>query len=121
MLDRDPSLIDSSDSPLTTIATRNDDAPRAVLEGAAVELVVDTDEEGTDMVSEKDIHMTAKMLDKYYGYNPNPLSNESRELEEIETSLSRVSEDVLSKNFRRVFATIENPCWDRQLSCGEEP
>lgn len=61
-----------------------------------------------DMVSKEDIHMTAKMLDKYYGYNPNPLSSESKELDEIETSLSRVSEEVLAKNFRRVFATIEN-------------
>lgn len=39
--------------PLTTIATRDDDAPRAALEGGAVELVVDKDEESTDTVSEK--------------------------------------------------------------------
>ncbi|MBD8489183.1 DUF262 domain-containing protein [Echinicola sp. CAU 1574] len=61
-----------------------------------------------DMISANDIHMTAARLDKYYGYNPNPLAVESKELEEIETSLSRVSDEIISKNFRRVFATIEN-------------
>ncbi|MEX2565671.1 MAG: DUF262 domain-containing protein [Cyclobacteriaceae bacterium] len=60
-----------------------------------------------DMISPKDIHLTATMLDKYYGYNPNPLAIDSKEAEEIETSLSRVSENIISKNFRRVFVTIE--------------
>ena len=61
-----------------------------------------------DMISKKDIHMTAKMLDKYYGYNPNPLAEDAKELEEIETSMSRVSEKIILKNFRVTFATIEN-------------
>lgn len=61
-----------------------------------------------DMISAKDIHITASKLDKYYGYNSNPLACEAKELEEIETSLNRVSDEIVSKNFRRVFATIEN-------------
>lgn len=61
-----------------------------------------------DMISPKDIHMTAKQLDKYYGYNPNPLANPAEDLEEIETSMNRVSKEIALKNFRRTFATIEN-------------
>ena len=60
-----------------------------------------------DMISKEDIHMTAKKLDKYYGYNPNPLGDDAKELEEIENSMSRVSEDIILKNFRVTFATIE--------------
>ncbi len=61
-----------------------------------------------DMISEKDIHMTSKQLDKYYGYNPNPLANPAEDLEEIETSMNRVSEEIAIKNFRRTFSTLEN-------------
>ena len=60
-----------------------------------------------DMISKEDIHMTAKKLNKYYGYNPNPLADDSKELAEIENSMSRVSEEIISKNFRVVFATID--------------
>lgn len=60
-----------------------------------------------DMISKEDIHMTAKKLDKYYGYNPNPLGDDAKELEEIENSMSRVSEDIILKNFRVTFAVIE--------------
>lgn len=60
-----------------------------------------------DMISKTDIHMTAKQLDKYYGYSSNPLADDAKELEEIENSLSRVSENIILKNFRVTFATIE--------------
>jgi len=60
-----------------------------------------------DMISKEDIHMTAKKLDKYYGYSPNPLADDPKELEEIENALSRVSEKIILKNFRVTFATIE--------------
>lgn len=60
-----------------------------------------------DMVSFKEIHMTARQLDKYYGYNPNPLAEDSKDFEKIERAMSRVSEKIISKNFRLVFATIE--------------
>lgn len=60
-----------------------------------------------DMISKEDIHMTAKKLDKYYGYNPNPLGGDAKELEEIENSMSRVSDEIILKNFRVTYATIE--------------
>lgn len=60
-----------------------------------------------DMILPHDIHMTANMLNQYYGYSSNPLAETCDEVEEISTAMNRVSPEVIQKNFRIVFSLLE--------------
>ena len=50
-----------------------------------------------DMILPIDIHMTANMLNQYYGYSSNPLAETCEEVEEIAIAMNRVSKEVIQK------------------------